>query len=58
MEELNLSGNWNISDAEAAKLLDCLGNVKELELVDCYVSGGMMRKLKERGREVGCYVDV
>ena len=58
MKGLNLWDNPDISDAGAAKLLGCLGNVKELELWDCNVSDGMWRKLKERGREVGCDVVV
>ena len=58
MEELNLYGNSDIMDAGAAKLLGCLGNVKLLWLVDCNLSYGMKRKLKERGRKVGCDVAV
>ena len=60
MERLNLSYNRDISDAGAAKLLGCLGNVKVLvlELYRCNVSDGMERELMKRGREVGCYVDV
>ena len=56
MELLNLYGNPDISDAGAAKLLGCLGNVKRLRLVGCHVSYGMDKKLEERGKEVGCYV--
>ena len=56
MKELDLSFNADISDAGAAKLLGCLGNVKWLWLDGCNVSDGMMRKLKERGWEVGCDV--
>ena len=56
MEWLDLRRNPDISDAGAAKLLGCLGNVEELLLVGCNVSVGMWSKLKERGREVGCDV--
>ena len=55
---LYLDDNPDISDAGAAKLLGCLGNVEVLGLWGCNVSDGMRRKLKERGREVGCRVDV
>ena len=48
MEVLNLNINPDISDAGAAKLLDCLGNVKVLVLYACNVSDGMKRKLRER----------
>ena len=58
MELLVLSFNPDISDAGWAKFLGCLGNVERLVLVRCNVSDGMRRKLKERGREVGCDVDV
>ena len=56
MGRLHLDDNPDISDAGAAKLLGCLGNVKLLEFLDCNVSVGMRRKLMERGREVGCDV--
>ena len=56
MEWLDLRDNPDISGAGAAKLLGCLGNVKLLVLGGCNVSDGMRRKLKERGREVGCGV--
>ena len=55
---LHLSDNPDISDAGAAKLLGCLGNVEVLGLWGCNVSDGMRRKLEERGREVGCDVAV
>ena len=58
MEWLNLDANPDISDAGLAKLLGCLGNVKELWLGGRNVSDGMKRKLEERGREVGCDVRV
>ena len=58
MELLHLPGNPDISDAGAAKLLGCLGNVKMLWLLGCNVSDGMGRKLEEREREVGCLVRV
>ena len=58
MEQLHLFGNPDISDAGWAKLLGCLGNVEGLQLYRCNVSHGMRRKLKERGREVGCVVVV
>ena len=55
---LHLFGNPDMSDAGAAKLLGCLGYVKELWLHACIVSDGMERKLIERGWEVGCGVHV
>ena len=56
MEMLALYNNPDISDAGAAKLLGCLGNVKVLALWGCNVLDGMRRKLEEREREVGCVV--
>ena len=58
MEVLHLYDNQDISDAGAAKLLGCLGNVKMLVLDNCNVSDGMRRKLMERGWEVRCDVNV
>ena len=55
---LYLHVNPDISDAGAAKLLGCLGNLEELWLLRCNVSDGMGSKLLERGREVGCRVVV
>ena len=56
MELLDLTGNPDMSDAGAAKLLGCLGNVKGLWLRGRNVSDEMKRKLEERGWEVGCLV--
>ena len=58
MEWLNLSENYEIDDEGAAVLLECLSNVEDLYVYDCNISPGMGDKLRERGREVGCDVNV
>ena len=58
MEKLDLSQNDDISDAGAAMLLGCLGNLKRLMLIRCNISLEMTEKLEESGREVGCNVAV
>ena len=57
VEWLDLRKN-PIRDLGASKLLGCLSNVKKSTLIDCNISAGMTRTLIERGREVGCSVDV
>ena len=51
---------WNdeIDDEGWAMLLECLSNVERLWLSGRNISAGMEDKLRERGREVGCDVDV
>ena len=58
MVELELHWNDEIDDEGAAMLLERLSNVEELYLFDCNISPEMMDKLRERGKEVGCDVDV
>ena len=58
MVELELDGNDEIDDEGAAMLLECLSNVEKLDVSDCNISPEMKDKLRERGREVGCDVDV
>ena len=58
MEKLDLNNNTDIGNKGAAILLESLSNVELLSLDDCNISSGMKGKLKERGKEVGCNVQV
>ena len=51
---LGLVSNKEIDDDGAASLLDCLKNIKALDLFDCNVSKDMKRNLKLRGKVQGC----
>ena len=58
MEGLWLTWNDEIDDEGAAMLLECLIKVERLFLNFCNISPGMDDKLRKRGEEVGCDVDV
>ena len=57
MEVLSLSGP-DIDDKGAFALMDCMHKILELQLNQCRISKPLITQLVERGKKVGCMVNV